>query len=111
MENTNPSPQPESKVMKFLTKGCMIYLGIMVVIGIVVFVMSQTDEEFQEQQGRMREMERSANEEHSCSWCGKKFTGNGYTHILDECYSPKEYNANNKCSNECCYNAWNSGHH
>lgn len=48
---------------------------------------------------------------HSCDYCGRSYSGKGYTHLLDGCYQPEEDRViNYSCSMKCCMESWNASH-
>lgn len=51
--------------------------------------------------------------EHTCSYCGNKYSGNGYHHIGSNCEMASNgwEKYDNKCSMKCCEEAWNNGKH
>ena len=48
---------------------------------------------------------------HTCTWCGKSYSGNGYMHIGNGCETASNgwEKYDNKCSMKCCEDAWNNG--
>ena len=52
----------------------------------------------------------SSQKTHTCEWCHKQYTGAGYSHIEDQCFSSnKDYDQ--CCSDKCCMEEWNASHH
>lgn len=51
----------------------------------------------------------SSTKTHTCEWCHKQYTGVGYSHIEDQCFSSnKDYDQ--CCSQKCCMEEWNASH-
>ncbi len=50
---------------------------------------------------------------HTCTWCGKSYTGNGYMHIGDNCSMATNgwERTDHQCTIKCCEESWNSGRH
>lgn len=88
----------------------IITLGIIVVIGIVIFLNYQWNS-FQKAvnapSSGKSQYERTMNQQNAvtnkkiCSYCGKEYSGNGYHIVFGECTQSKEYGS--KCSAKCCY--------
>lgn len=52
----------------------------------------------------------SSSKTHTCSYCGKAYTGYGYHHIFDDCVTHTEHYNSNMCSKKCCMESWNASH-
>lgn len=50
---------------------------------------------------------------HHCTWCNKAYSGNGYMHIGSRCEVASNgwEKYDNKCSMQCCEEAWKNGKH
>jgi hypothetical protein len=50
---------------------------------------------------------------HTCTWCGKSYTGNGYMHIGDNCSVATNgwERTDHQCTMKCCEEAWRNGKH
>lgn len=50
---------------------------------------------------------------HHCTWCNKAYSGNGYMHIGTRCEEANNgwEKYDNKCSMQCCEEAWKNGKH
>lgn len=55
----------------------------------------------------------SSSEEHTCTWCNKSYSGNGYHHIGNRCETARNgwEKQNQNCSMKCCEEAWKNGRH
>jgi len=50
---------------------------------------------------------------HTCTWCGKSYTGNGYMHIGERCEVASNgwERTDHQCTMKCCEEAWSNGKH
>lgn len=53
--------------------------------------------------------------DYNCTYCGKKYTGTGYYHILDDCVKRETEHGLDPgfaemCSKKCCMESWNLSH-
>jgi hypothetical protein len=50
---------------------------------------------------------------HKCTWCNKSYSGNGYMHIGSRCEEASNgwEKYDNKCSMQCCEEAWKNNKH
>lgn len=55
----------------------------------------------------------SSSGSHTCTYCGKSYSGNGYHHIGTRCEEASNgwEKYDNKCSMKCCEEAWSNGKH